>query len=284
MFSQEFTGEKIHCHNEYGVLKKVIVVSPQYMQTNKPGNGMQKKFRNKNIHIETAMKQHEDFVSVLEGNGAEVIYLKSKKSLYEQVFTRDTGFCLGNNLFVATMGSAIRKEEENVIINWLKENRYPFDKVETSSIEGGDVIIDGQTIWVGVSDRTSEGAIKQLRKKLKGYHVHSLPLANNILHLDCAFNVLSNDTAIVYSKALTKEDLQVLKKHYELIEITEEEQLNLATNVLSIGNKRIVSLAQNDRINNVLRGNGFEVIEVEFSEIIKSGGSFRCCSMPLLRK
>ncbi|MFD2680240.1 dimethylarginine dimethylaminohydrolase family protein [Bacillus seohaeanensis] len=284
MSSQEFTSEKLHCHNEYGVLKKVIVVSPRYMDTDRSSNEMQKKSRNKNIHIETAMKQHKDFVSVLEANGVEVIYLESKESLYEQVFTRDIGFCLGNNLFVATMGRTIRKQEENVIMKWLKEHQYPFDKIETSSIEGGDVIIDGQTIWIGVSDRTSEAAIQQLSNKLKGYYVHSLPLANNILHLDCAFNVLSNDTAIVYSKALTKEDLQVLQKHYKLIEITDEEQLNLATNVLSIGNKKIVSLAQNDRINNVLRGNGFEVIEVEFSEIIKSNGSFRCCSMPLLRE
>jgi N-dimethylarginine dimethylaminohydrolase len=274
---------KASCYNEYGVLKKVIVVSPRYMYIDKPINETQKEFMKENIHMETAMEQHNKFVSVLKENGVEVIYLGTKEGLYEQVFTRDIGFCLGDNLFVATMGNDVRKKEETVISNWLKQNQYRFDRM-TSSIEGGDVIIDGKTIWVGISDRTSKVAIQQLSNKLKDYHVHSLPLAEKILHLDCAFNVLSNDKAIIYSKALTKEDLQVLKKYYELIEITDEEQFNLATNVLSIGNEKIVSLAQNDRINHVLRENGFEVIEVDFSEIIKSGGSFRCCSMPLLRE
>ena len=57
----------------------------------------------------------------------------------------------------------------------------------------------------------------------------------------------------------------------------------MGTNVLSIGENRVFSLPTNHGVNEQLRQHGYQVLEVDFSEIIKSGGSFRCCSMPLLR-
>ncbi|MBO1912564.1 hypothetical protein J4G37_48165, partial [Microvirga sp. 3-52] len=61
-------------------------------------------------------------------------------------------------------------------------------------------------------------------------------------------------------------------------------QFSLGTNVLSIGDKKVFSLPQNTDVNKKIRDFGFNVIEVDFSEIIKSGGSFRCCSMPVERE
>ena len=68
-----------------------------------------------------------------------------------------------------------------------------------------------------------------------------------------------------------------------LIEVSESEQFTMGTNVLSIGQKRVFSLPMNRDVNYQIRQHGYEVLEVDFSEIIKSGGSFRCCSMPIVR-
>ena len=76
----------------------------------------------------------------------------------------------------------------------------------------------------------------------------------------------------------------MLTATYKLIEVSEEEQFTMGTNVLSIGDKKVFSLPQNKQVNAQIRAHGFEVIEVDFSEIIKSGGSFRCCSMPVDRE
>jgi len=70
---------------------------------------------------------------------------------------------------------------------------------------------------------------------------------------------------------------------YDLIDVTEEEQFTLGTNVLSIGQKQIISMPTNQQVNSALRTRGYHVIEVAFDEIIKSGGSFRCCTLPVLR-
>lgn len=69
-----------------------------------------------------------------------------------------------------------------------------------------------------------------------------------------------------------------------LVKVTEEEQFQLGTNVLSIGNKRVLSLPVNGKVNKQLRNRGFQVIEVDITEIIKSGGSFRCCTLPITRE
>ena len=75
----------------------------------------------------------------------------------------------------------------------------------------------------------------------------------------------------------------MLKKHYDLIEISEQEQFTLGPNVLSIGQKKVISLPINQETNAALTARGYTIIEVDFSEIIKSGGSFRCCTLPIRR-
>lgn len=68
-----------------------------------------------------------------------------------------------------------------------------------------------------------------------------------------------------------------------MISVTDEEQFQMGPNVLSIGDGKVISLPQNERLNNVLESEGYKVIRVDLSEIIKSGGSFRCCTLPLQR-
>ena len=83
--------------------------------------------------------------------------------------------------------------------------------------------------------------------------------------------------------ALDQKVVDRLSKMYNLIEVSESEQFSMGTNVLSIGQNRVLSLPVNIDVNHQMRQRGFEVLEVDFSEIIKSGGSFRCCSMPIVR-
>jgi N-dimethylarginine dimethylaminohydrolase len=90
--------------------------------------------------------------------------------------------------------------------------------------------------------------------------------------------------ALIYPNALTKKDIDLFASRYDLIEVSEKEQFQLGTNVLSIGNKRVLSLPVNENVNKQLRTRGFQVIEVDITEIIKSGGSFRCCTLPILRE
>lgn len=272
-----------HCANEYDPLKRIILCLPQYMAIRDLNNQQKQKRKNVEIDLNKAVKQHEQLVQTLKSNGVEVILLPHHKKYPEQVFTRDIGFTLGQTIFVAKMASPKRRGEENILKRWLEDEEISYYILARDHIEGGDVLIDGKTIYVGLSGRTHQRAIDHLQSLLTQYEIKAIPFQEKFLHLDCIFNVVAPSVAIVYPPALSKEDMSFFSSKYTLIEITFEEQRALGTNVVNIGHNKILSQPTNYKVNQGLRELGFQVIEVDISEMIKAGGSFRCCSLPLLR-
>ncbi|WP_216827716.1 dimethylarginine dimethylaminohydrolase family protein [Alkalihalobacterium elongatum] len=275
---------KTFCMSEYDVLKKVILCEPEHMTIRQVINDTQKHFQNEGIHVERSLQQHKLFVETLLNHGIDVVLLSPLEKYPEQVFTRDIGFTLGQTIFVAEMAHDVRKGEEEILKTWLKDSKISYYNLVGDEIEGGDVIIDQSTVFVGLSNRTNEAAINHLRSLLPQFEVVTVPFTEKYLHLDCVFNVISPNEALIFPEALEQKEIDILGERYDLIEVSEEEQFTLGTNVLSIGNKKIISLPINKQVNKQLRDRGFEVIEVDITEIIKSGGSFRCCTLPVLRE
>lgn len=278
------TSIKVSCSSEYDVLKSVILCSPEYMEIRDVINTTQRHYIRDNINSSQATKQHAELLQVLKNQHVDFMLLPTKRKYPEQVFTRDIGFTIGSSLFTARMKKSIRQGEEQILINQLQQKCIPFVPISECCIEGGDVIIDGNKIWIGDSDRTSLQAINKLQTLLPQYQFFSIPFDARYLHLDCVFNVISTKDALIFPPAFTPSVLDILLQHYNCIEVNEEEQFTLGTNVLSLGNKKIISLPQNKKVNILLRQRGFEIIDVDISEIIKSGGSFRCITLPILRE
>lgn len=275
---------RVSCFNEYDVLKTVVLCEPKYMTIKDTINDTQEHFKDVGINIDKAMKQHRHFVSVLKEYGIEVILLPPYSRFPEQVFTRDIGFTLGETVYVSEMASYLRQGEENELITWLNQQNLSHYNLTGDRIEGGDVIIDQDNVYVGLSNRTNIDAINHLTTLLPDFNVLPVPFTDKYLHLDCVFNILSPSEALVFPGEINYDELKILEKRYDFIEVSEEEQFTLGTNVLSIGNKRVLSLPVNKNVNKELRSRGYEVIEVDLTEIIKSGGAFRCCSLPILRE
>ncbi|GEN84135.1 hypothetical protein SLU01_24470 [Sporosarcina luteola] len=274
---------KTKVNTEYDTLKRVILCQPKFMAIEDVINDTQKKYAEENINVELAMKQHEEFEKLLIEHGVEVIKLPSSEQFPEQVFTRDIGFTVGEEIFVAEMASDIRKGEEEALEEFLEEEDIPY-QTTTDRVEGGDVIVDRNKVYVGISSRTSDEAVRNLQRDLPKHDIIRVPFNEKYLHLDCVFNILSPEVGLIFPEALSADIIEMLEQQYKLIEVSPEEQFTMGTNVLSIGDGKVFSLPQNEKVNTAMRANGFEVIEVDFSEIIKSGGSFRCCSMPLERE
>lgn len=275
--------EKSYCRTEYDKLTRVILCEPKHMTIKEQINETQKHFKDEQFHLEKAMEQHKNLIDTLEKHGAEVILLPVKEHFPEQVFTRDIGFTLGQTIFVADMAHGARIGEESVLRDWLENEEISYYNLIGDQIEGGDVILSGHRIFVGLSNRTNQQAINHLQKILHEYDVITIPFIEKYLHLDCVFNIISETEALYYPKAFDRKEQKILAKHFDLIEVNDEEQFTLGTNVLSLGNKKILSLPVNREVNQQLRIRGYKVIEVDITEIIKSGGSFRCCTLPLVR-
>jgi N-dimethylarginine dimethylaminohydrolase len=270
--------------NEYDFLDQVIVCSPEHMKIEEIINETQKKYLAENINIKKAMRQHLEFVKVLKEHKVNVLNLQTSKNLPEQVFARDIAFTIGPTVYIANMKEKIRKRETEILKNFFKSNNIPYESIVAGHIEGGDVIVDNQRVFIGISGRTSNEGVNELQKKLHDYEIIRIPISSKYLHLDCVFNILSNSNALIYKEAFPKEILDFLHRNYNLIEIPKVEQKTLGTNILQIDNHKILSLNINVKTNQLLRENGYTVFEVDITEIIKSGGAFRCITLPIMRR
>ncbi|RXK25973.1 hypothetical protein A6g_19750, partial [Bacillus velezensis] len=185
--------------------------------------------------------------------------------------------------FISNMAASVRQGEETVFQNLLDNKKIPYTRLKKANIEGGDILIADGTVYAGLSKRTDKAAVRELQEALPEMTVVPIPLKEDFLHLDCVFNMISETEALYCKNGLRQKEIDLLAERFEMIEVPEEEQFTLGPNILSIGNQTIISLPQHRHTNRELRKRGYTVIETEFSEIIKSGGSFRCCTLPLVR-
>ncbi|TWT04397.1 hypothetical protein FQV26_15780 [Planococcus sp. CPCC 101016] len=272
------------CQSEYDPLRRVLLCPPRYMAIKDVINDVQKRYKEENINVDKALHQHNEFIQALADEGIQTDLIEPSENYPEQVFTRDIGFTIGETVFISEMASEIRQGEERELQKWMEAHEVNFKQLTGHRIEGGDVIIDRDTVFVGVSSRTSKKAIRDLQLQLPDFEVIPVSFNEKYLHLDCVFNILSPTEALIFPEALDMATVRMLAERYTLIRVNEKEQFALGTNVLSIGDRKVFSQPQNRQVNKQLTARGFHVIEVDYSEIIKSGGAFRCCTMPLVRE
>lgn len=280
---QQKTATELFCKNEYGKLAHVLMCPPTYMRIEEVINNTQTHYAKENINPRKAVAQFDSFLRVLQREGIEVELLSPVAQLPEQVFTRDIGFVIGECAFLSNMYHPIRQQETWEVEKFWEERGLTFQRLQ-SHIEGGDLFVDEETIWLGVGGRTLREAAKELQSRLPEHEVVPIEMRAEYLHLDCVFNVVAPDIALVYREAIPPMLLERLKRRYELVAVTEHEQFCMGTNMLSLGDGKVVSQPQNQRINETLLRLGLDVLEVDISEIIKSGGAFRCMTFPLRRE
>ena len=171
-------------------------------------------------------------------------------------------------------------------------------------VEGGDVMLSNACIFVGYSEkedfekyivaRTNRAGLDSLKntfpnKRVKGFELNKSDIdpRENALHLDCCFQPIGKNSAILYKGGFKNEsDFDFLVNYFgaeNIIEVSKEEMYNMNANVFSISEKVIVSEKGFKRLNAELRKRGFIVEEVPYAEIAKMEGLLRCSTIPLIR-
>ncbi|MCA9979758.1 MAG: hypothetical protein KDD89_02960, partial [Anaerolineales bacterium] len=208
----------------------------------------------------------------------------------DQLMTRDIGVVIGQTFVVTRMANRSRQREWHGVEHVLAQ--LPHGRVIHAPadiiLEGGDIIVDNGHIFVGLSQRTNAAGAAWLAEQFPAYTVVPLPLkpvsaGENVLHLDCAFVPVGRGLALIYEDGF-QEIPAVLRDLYQFISVTRAEQDELGTNVLSISPTQVISRAAATRINAAMQAQGLTVYALPFDEAPKTGGSFRCCSLPLQRQ
>ncbi|MBV9228871.1 MAG: hypothetical protein JOZ18_06130 [Chloroflexi bacterium] len=264
--------------SEFGQLRDILLGSIRNFTMNSPINSTQRHYYSVNPpQIDKLVEQENRFVEALERNGVTIHQLPLQQTSFTQFFARDIAAIIGDRVLVCSMKEAIRQEETIALEHLLQNVDNQIIRPDAGFVEGGDIIIDRSTLYVGLGERTNAAGLDFLQRSFgQSFEIVPLQLASSFLHLDVVFNLLGKGNALIYSPALEGSSVELLAKRYKLIEVTPEEQFNLAVNVLSLSPDVIVSDARNSRVNTMLTEKGYEVVALEFDEIGKMGGSFRC--------
>ncbi len=224
---------------------------------------------------------------------------------YNQIFSRDIAFVIEDKFIRANI-LPDRDQEilaiEHVWSQVPKENRITLP--EECHIEGGDVMPWNDYIFVGtysgddypdyITARTNMQAVISLQelfpeKKVKSFELRksNTNAKENALHLDCCFQPVGKNKAILHKNGfLVESEYEWLVNYFgrdNIFEIDKEEMYNMNSNVFSISENVIISEKNFTRLNTWLRSQGFTVEEVPYSEIAKQEGLLRCSTMPLVR-
>lgn len=278
-----------YVQSEYGILKKVLLCKPEYLQIMKPINVIQEKHAQKNIDSSLASKEHEEFVEVLEKEGVEVVFADTHERYPYAVNTRDLGVTTPKGIVFGRFYSPYRWGEHRLVEpSFDRHHIYPYDTHSTGTFEGGDFMyIDENTVAIGIGIRTNLNGVRQLENTFDGLNVEfiTVDFGEEYLHLDMIMNVIGEKTAVICEEALPNHIIQTLKeKNFTLINVSREDVFLHKCNLLSIGNQTIISHSQATDVNEKLEELGFRVIQLGFKEALKSGGGPRCMSFPLHRE
>ena len=294
--------------NETNKLKKVVLgIANNLGEVPLPSDCIDPKTKHYLINGEYPLENNciaeiENFNNILIDNGVTVIRPKPITDL-NQIFTRDIAFVIDNIIFEANTIDA-RAEEKNGILDILNNEKGSNIKIPKGiKIEGGDVIIHNNFIFIGYCNkkdenlkvsRTNKKAVDFIKEVFPNKDIIGLELVkndndphNNILHLDCTMQPVGKNDIIIYEGGFrNKSDYSFIKEIFKntMIKVTSQDMFNGFPNIFSINNKKVVSDITFHKLNSILKERGYTVEKTMYREISKFGGLFRCSTLPLERK
>lgn len=233
-------------------------------------------------------QQQRKFIEVMEATGVQVLLAEAVSGCLTQHYTRDLGFAIDDTFFCASPRRRTRQREMEGLRNLLP--RFPkVARLENGTIEGGDVIVDEQYVIVGLGEETSKEGIDCLRRKLKELRIEREIITiefthRGIIHLDTRFNIPAKGMGLIYPQSFKPESLKWLERHFDLLEATADETANVEINTFALSPRKVVIRERSQRLASLLESKGIEPILIDYSEVTKLPGSFRCTTLPLERE
>ncbi len=225
------------------------------------------------IDVGVASAQHQQYEDALRALGCAVRHVPAAHDLPDSVFVEDVALVLDEVAVITRPGAASRRLERDAVAAVLSEYRLLHAIAAPGTLDGGDVLRIGRTLYVGLSTRTNEEGARQLARHVVplGYSVECVQTAG-CLHLKSAVTTVDSDRVVCNPAWIDTR----LFRHVDAIHVDPSEPF--AANVLLLGHT-IVCAASHERTAAELRARGYSVCAVDVSELAKAEAGVTCCSL-----
>ena len=225
---------------------------------------------------EKALQQHDTYIEALKQCGVEVTVLEADERYPDSCFVEDPALITRKCAIITNPGAASRNGEKNEIIGAVKKF-FPEDKIkyikDPGTLEGGDVMMVGDTFYVGLSARTNAEGIRQLTEILNKYGLECIQVPlEKVLHLKTGVNYIENNNMLVSGEFIEKPEFE----KYNKIVIPEDEAY--AANCIWVNDTVIVPEGY-PAVLKAVQDAGYKTLLVDTSEFRKIDGGLSCLSL-----
>lgn len=225
------------------------------------------------IDLHLAFRQHEAYCHALRQLGVAVEVLPPEETFPDSVFIEDNAVILDELAVVTSMGTLFRRGEPELLSPVLDRHRRLTTIAPPATIEGGDVLRMGRTLYVGVSTRTNREGVEALRAVVEplGYEVTPVGIRAS-LHLKTACTSLDDETLLVNPDWIDSDALGSLR----LLHVPAEEPFG--ANILRLPGGVLVQTSS-PLTRDMIESQGFATTCVEVGEFAKADAGLTCLSL-----
>lgn len=225
------------------------------------------------IDYDRAVAQHERYIELLTDLGYSVARLPAEPDLPDAVFVEDTAVVLDEIAVITRPGAESRRPETAKVEEALRLWRDIATITEPGTLDGGDVLRIGHTLFVGLSSRTNAEGARQLASFVGkfGYAVKAVEV-DGCLHLKTAITAINDRLVLVNPSWCDPNDFGSIQA------IAVDPSEPFAANVVRLDDSVIIG-ASYPRTIQRLREHGVLVHAVDMSELAKAEGAVTCCSI-----
>lgn len=229
-----------------------------------------------------ALRQWEGLRDLYRELGHTVHEIDPLEGLPDMVFAANGATVVDGKVFGARFRHVERTAEGPAYLAWFQRQGYEELYWPEHINEGeGDYLVVGRRILAGTGFRTDQRSHFEAQEFF-GLPVTTLQLVNpSHYHLDTALSVLSDDEVMYYPAAFSEGSQAVLRELFpDAVLATAEDAAVFGLNALSDGRHVLLPKAATG-LAAQLSARGFEPIGVELTELLKAGGSVKCCTLEL---
>ena len=225
------------------------------------------------IDVQRARAQHAAYAYVLRDRDCRVVTLPGADDLPDSVFVEDTAIVLDEIAIITRPGAPARRAEVATVAAELARHRPVTRMQPPATLDGGDVLRLGHTLFVGASSRTGSDGIAALRTAAEPFGYRVVPVAlTGCLHLKTAATAVAADRLLVNPQWV---DTSVFGS-VQRIEVAAHEPFG--ANALLVGDHVICAAAFPATCERLVNA-GLAVHTVDVSELAKAEGGVTCCSI-----